>query len=326
MSNNRSIDPDRSGFSNFNAVLSTVEFIVGQFAKTIIVFCRYDFGERYFRIGLFGATIAFFLVFGFAWMFIVDGITRRPSVNPGDYINANSAPLGVFLLGFLLMSFVHQFAAWFRARGRLRWHSRYSGTSFIMQLAYHLWKLFNLESPNTDYPKLRELVTVYNFVMPDAGFMIKRYIEPLIFGFLGFIITFYLNAQLGFWLIFSSLCLATHEQLLAMRDRDRILDAIDSQIEGENLAGAISGEKTPQETEGFVLPVPKHFDYKQRKSLERGMMRLDPALAAILDSPDDQKKTTEPVEEPPTIFMSNTPNTVSQTPAESENPYLWKKQ
>lgn len=301
-----------------NALFATIEVIIGQVAKTITVFFRYDFGERYFRIGLFGASLAFFLIFTISIGFIAEGtggnIRNRPA---NSYITPNFAPLGAFFIGFLVMSVIHQVAAWFSVRLRPRWHSRYSGTSFITQFLIYAPRSY-VSMPED--PVFRLVIKTLTLLIPDPVFFVKRYAEPAISVGLGFFIALNLNEQLGLWLIFAGLCLAVHEHLQAMHDRDRILDVLDAQIEANNLTAAIAGDKTPQETEGFVLPVPSFFDQKQRENLRIGMMRLDPVLQSILDAPEAQAEDEPPPDTLPPVSPSPlTPGTpFNQTDTERE--------
>lgn len=119
-----------------NAIFATVEFIIGQIAKTIVVFFRFDFGERYFNIGVFGATVIGFILFSIAGTMLFSGLSDTAPPDPSGFLTPNFAPLGAFFLGFLLMCVIHKIAAWILTRMRPRWHSYYSGTSFITQYSY----------------------------------------------------------------------------------------------------------------------------------------------------------------------------------------------
>lgn len=236
--------PPPSGFADFRVAYAFAEFICGQFAKTIEVFFRHDFGERYFNIiNLYGSSFTFGLYAIFAG-------TLLAGEGEGKEI------LGLFLFGFIIVGIVHQLKAVAMKRKGRRWHSRYPGTSY--------------------------LASVLNL----SPYIIQRYIEPTIAIAAGYLLYNTLNRPLGLWLVFAGLCLAATEQINAARVRNRILDAIDAQIEAQNIGAAIAGNKTPEQTEGFVLPVPSYYSEQQRKTLVDGMIRLDPALAAIMDTPE----------------------------------------
>lgn len=227
------------GFADPKLAYAAVEFICGQFAKTVIVFLRHDFGERYFNvIDSFGSTLTFI---GFA---VVAGVVLA-SENDG-------LVLGLFLFGFIGMSLFHLFLAKQRDRSGRRWHSRYPGTSYLA------------------------------FIAPGNVFFVQRYLEPILAIILGFALAV-INRPLGVWFVFSGFCIAATEQIAAQRFRNRLLDAIDAQIEAEQLGEAIAGNKNPYETEGFVFPIPNYYTDEQRTALYKGMTKLDPSLQAMID-------------------------------------------
>lgn len=252
------------------------EFFLGQFAKTIIVFFRYDFGERYFNVADMLGSTATFIGIGF---FIV--LASEAIDNKGDAIAFTA-----FLIGFLAMSILHRILAWQYKKIRPHWHSRYSGTSFV--------SLF-IDRFETS----REIA--YSFVqffgVPER-YIIQRYIEPGIAFFASIPFFFIINRPLGVWLMVSSMSLAVTEWLAGARSRDRILDAIDAQIESQNLNKVIAGETNPAQTDGFVLPVPSYYeDWRrgaERQTLYEGMTKLDPTLQAMMKSSENIHDTIEP--------------------------------
>jgi hypothetical protein len=245
-----------TGFSDPRAIYAFVEFLAAQFAKTIEVYFRKDFGQRYFGIGnVFGSILTFGLYLS-AVPYLMERSTRRSPATASA--EDDSWILGLFFLGFVALGLLHQIAAWLRQRRGQRWHSRYSGTSHLA------------------------------FLSPGNPYIVQRYIEPGIAFVIGWLLFNYLNRPLGAWLIFASFCLAATEAINAKRARNRILDAIDAQIEAKHLGEALAGNKDAEDTEGFVLPVPKYFDKAQRAAIYDGMVTLDPALAAIMDMPEGQ--------------------------------------
>src|ERR1700749_1278905 len=215
-----------TGFTDSRSLFAFVEFLAGQFAKTIVVFLRWDFGERYFNISdFFGASLTFIIIAGVVMLFL----SSRSGGNP--IADIDTWPLRIFFLCFLVISIYHRFIAWLQMQGdRRRWHSRYAGTSFL------------------------RILTALPFV---STYTVQRFIEPALAIVIGsFIFSF--TQPLGAWIIFSGLCLALTEQFAYVRARNRLLDAIDAQIESQHLGDAISGTKTIEETEGFALPVPTY--------------------------------------------------------------------
>lgn len=237
-----------STFGDSSKSYAAAEFLTGQFAKTLIVFFRYDFGERYFNVlDSFGASLTFIFVIGIASFFL-----------GSDYDNYI---VGLFLLGFVVISLLHLAIAKQRSREGRRWHSRYNGTSYLA------------------------------FLSPENVFFVQRYVEPILAILVGFGLLFF-NKPLGFWFIFAGFSIAATEQIAAQRFRNKMLDAIDSQIEAEHLGDAVSGKKKAHETEGFVLPVPSYYTEDQRQDIYNGITQLDPALEALI-SESKQGKLTE---------------------------------
>ncbi len=152
------------GFADPQKAYALAEFLCGQFAKTTIVFLRHDFGERYFNI--FDSLGSSVTLIGFA---VVAGLVFQEK--DGGY------PLGFFLLCFIVASFVHIQLVKHRNRRGRRWHSRYSGTSYL------------------------------GFLSRRDPFFVQRWIEPYLCFFLGAIV-YMLNRPLGVWLAFSGFCIA----------------------------------------------------------------------------------------------------------------------
>lgn len=266
---------ERTGLDNPKNAFAFAEFLIGQFAKTIVVFLRQDFGARYFNVSDFLGSMATFAVYTFLFLMFFAGKTgnKRPGDNSDD-----GTILGLFFLGFIAMSIYHQYIASRRERSGRRWHSRYAGTSF------------------------------FSFLYPTDIYIVQRYIEPILAVIAGYAAYNYLNQPLGLWLVFAGLCLGAIEQFQAARSRNRLLDAIDAQIEAQNLGAALAGNKTAEETEGFVLPVPSYYSTAQRRALEDGMTRLDPALQAILDVPESEAEPKSTQKPEQTIAQMLDPN------------------
>lgn len=252
-------DERPSSFGDPRMAYALAEFVCGQFAKTVVVFLRWDFGERYFNVSdLLGSTFTFTIYGAIILLFLATGRGGNAVHQYGGGKEQNAAVLGVFLLCFLAMSVFHRLISFVQKLGGRRWHSRYAGTSYLRFL--------------TALP----LVTSYT---------VQRYIEPAL-ALLAACVFGLLSPVLGLWLGFAALSLAATGYLQHRRARNRVLDAIDAQIEAEQIGNAIAGNKSAQETEGFVLPVPRYFSPQQRAALLGGMTRLDPALQAIMDTSD----------------------------------------
>ena len=252
-------DDRPSSFGDPRTAYALAEFVCGQFAKTIVVFLRCDFGERYFNVSdLLGSTFTFAIYGAVILLLFTTGRGGDAIHQYGGSREQNAAVLIVFLLCFLAMSVFHRVISFVQNLSGRRWHSRYAGTSYLRFL--------------TALP----LVTTYT---------VQRFVEPALALTAAFAFGL-LSPVLGLWLCFAGLSLAATEHLQHRRARNRVLDAIDAQIEAEQIGNAIAGNKSARATEGFVLPVPRYFSQQQRETLLSGMTRLDPALQAIMDTPD----------------------------------------
>lgn len=254
-----------SSFGDPRIAYALAEFFCGQFAKTIVVFLRCDFGERYFNFSdLVGSTLTFAIYGGVILFVLATGRGSDTVRQYGGSKDQSATVLAWFLGCFLLMSIFHRLISSVQKISGRRWHSRYAGTSYLRFL--------------TALP----FVTTYT---------VQRFIEPVL-AIIAASVVGMLSPILGLWLGFAGLSLAATEHLQHRRARNRVLDAIDSQIEAEQIGNAIAGNKTPQQMDGFVLPVPRYFSEQQRETLRKGMARLDPALQAIMDTPNKTEAKT----------------------------------
>ena len=283
------------GYSEFRSALNFAEFVAGLFAKTIAVFFRHDFGTRYFSwSSAVGSTFALVTTTLVVTTVINSGEKTGQSAKTTDL---EMLPLTVFLLGFIGISLLHNGLAWQYKKRRPLWYSRYTGTSHLHSLLPQSFR----DSLNRD-------------VMPFFGvslhYVIQRFVEPLLTITAGMFTGYVINAPLGAWLITGGLSLAAVEWLNATRYKRRITDAIDAQIEAQWIGEAITTTAPDaNKTAGFVLPVPNYLGEKERKKIYNGMVRLDPALQAIMD---------EPILEPATAAAQSSQN--AEIPARLNTP------
>lgn len=276
----------RAGHDEFRSALNFVEFIAGLFAKTIAVFFRHDFGTRYFSwSNAVGST--FTILIGSVGVLLL--LTTLTGTTPKD---AEMYPLTAFLLGFVVISVVHNLLSWHYKKHRPFWHSRYTGTSHLETLLPESFR----DTLN------REILPFFGVPL---RYVVQRFVEPLLTLAAGMFTGYLINAPLGAWLITGGLSLAAVEWLNATRYNRRITDAIDAQIEAQWIGEAIT-TTTPDanKTGGFVLPVPSYFKPEQRKAVLDGMRQLDPVLQAIMDKPEpaEIKPPPEIIYPPPTPY------------------------
>lgn len=110
---------------------------------------------------------------------------------------------------------------------------------------------------------------------------IQFYIEPA-FCFLLSIVISILSPLLGVWIFCGSIAWFIFCQLELRNWNNRILDAIDQEIEARNFQKAVMERKAPQETEGFFVPVSPNFTLAQRATLADAFEGLDPALKEMI--------------------------------------------
>ena len=271
------------GYTYSRTAYVWAEFLLGQFARTVIVFFRYDFGERYFNVAdVLGSSFTFLLT-GSAIAVIAEALTGSQPTNIATAAqNAQHAAqnhanyvLIFFFICFLAMSILHQLQAWNSKKHRPQWHSRYDGTSHISAM---------LPQPAHDW------IDQYICVHLDLSerYIVQRFIEPTLAFSAGVAMFVTLNQPLGAWWMFAGVSLAFVEWIANARNKNRMLDANDAQIESTYLGAALSrtSQIDAKATSGFVLPVPPRLDSDAQAKLAQGMRILDPALQAILDAPD----------------------------------------
>lgn len=162
--------------------------------------------------------------------------------------------IGLMLFGFLAtaMGAYHLYVIQERKKKGIVLHSRYWGDS---------------------WPFLYELGVSQQ--------TIQFYIEP-IFCFLVGLVLIGVTPLLGAWIIYASIAWFFFCQLDLRKWNNRILDAIDQEIEARNFQAAVVARKGPQETEGFFVPVSPNFTQAQRATLADAFEGLDPALKKMI--------------------------------------------
>jgi hypothetical protein len=207
--------------------LNQAEGIARWISRTLVVFTRKDFGERYFGASGFGKMVTYTILLVLSY-------------NASQQLD--TALLGVFFFVSFLACLWHQFVIWRRNRRGEPWHSFYSGTPYLMRL------------------------------LPLDEFTIKRWVEPLLWMGLGMFLL-KISPALGGWLVFSGTCLGTTAALTAARERSKILDMIDAQIEARQMRAVLIEQQPPAKTEGYMLPV-SGMKLRQRERLFDGFTSL----------------------------------------------------
>lgn len=181
--------------------------------------------------------------------------------------------LGAFFLISFVMCLVHHWQIYQRNQKGIAWHSRYAGTPWLLE------------------------------ALPQASpYVVKRWIEPVLVIGLGFFFSI-IEAPLGAWLIFAGLSLAAREQIAASRIRERVLDAIDADIEARQMRAAIIEQKKPQQTEGFEFPVSQALKEGFRERLVRNLTQMYENIIVPNQTNTDGKQEQHPM--PPNVPLSD---------------------
>lgn len=256
---------------SFTAGAAWGEFLADLMGRTLIVWLRHDFGERYFSIvGCYSSIVTFVVFFIFAGLVSI-------------VANASSPLLSLYFYLFIAACIVHQW--WIRLR-RIRKaphvYSYYAGSSWLYE-----WGL-----------------------IPASHRVTQLYVEPAI-GIVGGWFISLVDDPLGTWVMVSGVGLWFSEAMKDSRWRNRVLDVLDEGVLAEGIRKAILEEKDPSETHGIppipiVSSLPKeHQAYIAQRmggggpSLEDAIRQLSPELQAMLRHSEDDScpDTDEPVNE-----------------------------
>lgn len=214
------------------AVLGILLMVLDFFSKTIEVFLRREFGERYFNIGFI------FLAF-----LVINTVGRFAD-------NFHSIPLFYYSYAFVLMSAWHELRIFQRNRQGIKWHSYHRGLSHLSLLG-----------------------------LPVG--LVQRFLEPGLVIVGGFIVAKQ-DGIFGFYLLLAGFGLLIGEQIRYKQSKKIVLDAIDSQIEAENLMAALVDERPSTQTQGVsFVGLPKQTR-EESEQLAETIKRMDPQMQALL--------------------------------------------
>lgn len=214
----------QSSLNFINNLQALARIVSGWMSVTIEVFIRRDFGERYLNLlRVISALMLMRTFMGLRWLraLFLDIIPEalRPELAPAFVFNW-------FQVAFVAMALLHILFILIRNRQSVLWHSQSFGISFLSFLPVNDWVLYRYIEPALCF---------------GVGTWLHRY-DPL----------------LGGWIQGSSVALFVSNNLVYNSARSRILDIMDSQIEGTYFQKMAAGEKlgSKRETAGFsVVPV-----------------------------------------------------------------------
>lgn len=237
-------DPVMSEINGFNRHgLELAKNLIGKFFLSLIrpaatlteVLYRNELGERYFTLWNVIGGIPLLV----AASIPVEAI--RWAAGQADYENTLHAKASWILGGMWL--FVFCYRSWFtfkatreRYEQQRLWHSYSTGIGVI-------------ELDNEIPPQLQPLIPVV------AGVVL------LVGHFYG----------LGVLAIFSGYISLQSRAIEAALFYTKVLDAIDGQIEQEQLSKAVLQRRNPQETDGFIAPIPTYVSTAHREKFLKGV-------------------------------------------------------
>ncbi len=259
----------------------------------IEVVLRHSFGQRYFNIPIFLATL--FTVF--FWNFYFEGLAIILGWFGGNFnYEVKVTPAIVFATLVLILGGYHIFVIYERNAQGERWHSRSGGISYLTQIFPDL------------NPRLTQLVVepalafavglvIFLIRTVDNSGSLPTYIYPL--------------RSLGLFLMLAGVSLFNKEYLYDLAMKNRYLDAIDSQIENKLFKQLLDqgwqefyGNKPPppQQTQGFTARVPhRPQTEKQYRDFQEMIAGLDPDLKDFYEQKKQQKQDqpTDGADDPP---------------------------
>lgn len=160
--------------------------------------------------------------------------------------------------------------------------------------AYHLWEIHQRKKDGARRIHSRYWgdSLPFFYTLGVSHQTIQFYIEPGICFVVGIILRLGFP-MLGLWIMTGALAWFVMCQLEMRRWNNRILDAIDHEIEAKNFDAAVMERKAPSETEGFFVPVSPNFTHAQRASLKEAFEGLDPKLKELMDEGNEDERAKE---------------------------------
>lgn len=189
-------------FGEMKAFIGILLFIAAFFSRTVEVFLRQDFGERYLH---FESIIITFIVLN-----IMTGFTNSIDVMSGTV--SVSSGLLLFAYAFLIVGALHKFKIIRR---------NYAGDASVH--SYSFGKQWG----------------IWNKIFPPSGFLQKmfpifthRFAEPALVFALGIVATGF-DASLGAFLMFAAICLMISMHTYYKVLMTQLLDKNDARLEAE---------------------------------------------------------------------------------------------
>lgn len=226
---------------------------------TVEVFFRREFGERYMgALSFFGAFVSMLsLVMG--------------SIVLGSFFSDDFSLLMVLHgIAFLVVCSLHLVAILKRIKNNIRWHSRYSG------IPLQFWQ-------KLPWPRSASEHTI------------KRFLEPGLIGLLAFVIS-PVDSVYSLFLWFAASAMFIRANLEHLIQYGRMLDAIDSQIDAEEMNNSVIKGRQPAECRGSRLAGvirPGQVRLKAPQAHIGNEEPLDSRLREMMKNPDGPQSEIE---------------------------------
>ncbi len=191
----------------------------------------------------------------------------------------------------------------FASLGRVLFYAHMSGLMFfglaaMAMGAYHLYVIHDRKKKGiVQHSRYWGDSWPFFYELGYSHQTIQFYIEPACCFAIGLFFAL-ANPLLGGWIVYGSIAWFFFCQLELRKWNNRILDAIDQEIEARNFQKAVMDRKAPQETEGFFVPVSPNFTRAQRATLADAFEGLDPKLKEMIEESEKEaaEETIKPEE------------------------------
>jgi len=238
--------------ASFLSSLSVI--LINLTTRTVEVFFRHNFGERYLNTLTVLLGLAAVNLFMMPWVLVLVYSGDQDLGTIGMVFFAGSV---LFQAAFVTASIIHIIINRARASSGKRWHSMSDGESWL-----------------TSMIKAKEARTADRWV--------RQIVEPLVCMAAGPLLVL-IFPPLAIYLFLTGVLLAFKAAITHARGRAEFLDLVDKQIESQHWAEMLEG-KPPRETEGFVVRGMHARNAGERRTLEDIFSGLDPDTASIINS------------------------------------------
>lgn len=218
-------------------ILTTISeitiMVLGWFGKSLLVFTRWGFGERF--LTWTGLGLMYTVMGIFDLLQAIPAMLRGmvPFSNPPEPDHLSPW----FWQVAILLYVIHILFIWHRNGRNIQWHSMSFGVSWLSLLPWGL---------------LARIPVVGRHLVIDDWFL-YRWVEPSV-AFAAGVAVKDISPATGLWIQIASVALFIGNQMSYFSTRSRILDLSDARIEAAYISGTLQGQ-SKRETGGFSTVV-----------------------------------------------------------------------